>query len=198
MPFLLPLAAPCPSCCSPSPSQCVYNPSEACECCGTAVSVLSNLQVTCPLHLLLLDVLLFHFSHPFHSCGLSCLLSFLSGRNAALCGLIPAAKPLVVAWPSRISAMPWLKTRDAEDFGSNILVLPALCMQASRVVGGYSMAAVSWFCEQHQGWVLCFIPEHPGSSTACLPCSQDLVTTGKHPNGKSPNLGQTPDPKSTE
>lgn len=65
----------------------------------------------------------------------SSLLSFLPGRNAVLCGLIPAARPLVVAQPSRISVLPQLKTRDAKDLGGTTLVLLALCMKTSHVVG---------------------------------------------------------------
>lgn len=60
------------------------------------------------------------------------------------------------------------------------------------------MAAVGWFCEQCQDGVLSFIPTHPGDLGACLPCSRNLVTTGKHSNGRAPKLGQTPDPKGAE
>lgn len=81
MPFLLLLAASCFSCCSPSVPQCV-------SALLKRVSVVAlllmcstyNLQVTCLVYLLLFDVLWFHFSHPFHSCGLCCLLSFLPSR----------------------------------------------------------------------------------------------------------------------
>lgn len=57
------------------------------------------------------------------------------------------------------------------------------------------MAADGCFYEQCQDGVLSFIPTHPGASSTCAPCSQDLVNTGKHLNGKAPKLAQTPDPK---
>jgi len=60
------------------------------------------------------------------------------------------------------------------------------------------MAAAGQFCDQCQDRVLSFIPTHAVGTSACFPCSQDLVTTGKHPNGKPPKLGQTPDPKGAE
>jgi len=85
----IPLVAP------PSPSQCVRNPFEACKCRSTVACMFSNLQATSHRHLLLFLVLLFHLSYPSHSCGLSCLLPYVSGRMAAQGGLMPAAKSLI-------------------------------------------------------------------------------------------------------
>lgn len=85
----VPLVAPA------RPSQFVHNnPFEARKSRSAAACVLSNLQVTSRMRLLLRDVLLFHLAHPSHSCGIPCLLPYVSGRTAARRGLIPAAKSL--------------------------------------------------------------------------------------------------------
>lgn len=77
-----------------------------------------------------------------------------------------------------------------------------LCQLRARryfcVLGGNDTVAAGRFCERRQDGVLSFIPTRLGDASACLPRSQDPVTTGKHLNGKAPELGQTLDPKGAE
>lgn len=58
--------------------------------------------------------------------------------------------------------MPQLENRDAKDFWSYILALPASCL---CVLGGNDVAAAGCFCEQCQDGVLNFMPTHRGDSS---------------------------------